>query len=74
LRVRGWGQVSALEVDGFRIRDGSGREVTVLAPSLPKPPPGAFVIVTGVAGRRTGAQGVEPVLRVRSPWDVETVQ
>jgi len=74
LRVRAWGQVSALEVDGFRIRDGSGREVTVLAPSLPKPPPGAFVIVTGVAGRRTGAQGVEPVLRVRSPWDVETVQ
>jgi hypothetical protein len=74
LRVRSWGQVSGLEQDGFRLRDGSGRELAVIAPSLPKPAPGAFVIVTGVAGRRDTAQGSQPVLRIRSPWDVEVVQ
>ncbi len=73
LRVRSWGQVVGVEQDGFRLRDGSGRELPVVAPALPKPPPGAFVVVTGVAGRRSSGESEEPVLRVRSPWDIEVL-
>jgi len=74
LRVSCWGVAGDGGIGEFVLSGPSGEALQVWAPSLPPPSRGAFVVVTGVVGARSGSGGREPLLRVRLGSDIQTVQ
>ncbi|MCC6484367.1 MAG: hypothetical protein IT209_05910 [Armatimonadetes bacterium] len=71
LRVRTWGVAGETVADEFTVSDG-GRSLTISAPALPKPAPGQFVVVTGVAGARSASGAPLPLVRVRQASEINT--
>lgn len=74
LYVTTWGRAGVASGDEFRLLDDCGGSARVWAPGLPKPPEGAMVVMTGVAGAAADEGGEYALIRVRGIGGIRVEQ